>query len=174
MRGDADDAVAAGAHALFFPYGLGHMLGMDVHDMENLGEDIVGYGPGLRAQHAVRPELLRLARPLEPGFVLTVEPGLYFIPTLIDAGRPSGRTRRSSTSTKIDKFRNARGYRIEDDVLVTPRAREDGAADSEDRRGCGSGLPVSSRALVLALVSARYLLNQSSVRCHASFAAASS
>ena len=84
MKGNADEAVAAGAHALFFPHGLGHMMGMDVHDMENLGEDIVGYGPGYERSTQFGLNYLRLARPLEPGFVLTVEPGLYFIPALID------------------------------------------------------------------------------------------
>ena len=83
MRGDPAEAVAHGAHALFFPHGLGHMMGMDVHDMENLGEDIVGYGPEFERSPQFGLGYLRLARRLEPGFVLTVEPGLYFIPALI-------------------------------------------------------------------------------------------
>ena len=121
MKGNADEAVAAGAHALFFPHGLGHMMGMDVHDMENLGEDIVGYGAGYERSTQFGLNYLRLARPLEPGFVLTVEPGLYFIPALIDQWKAEeARTRPSSTSTEVEKFRDARGCRIEDDVLVTP------------------------------------------------------
>ena len=119
MRGDADEAVAAGAHALFFPHGLGHMLGMDVHDMENLGEDIVGYGPGLERSSQFGLNYLRLARPVEAGFVLTVEPGLYFIPALIDQWKAEGTNAAFLNFSEIDKFRDARGYRIEDDVLVT-------------------------------------------------------
>ena len=119
MRGNADEAVAAGAHALFFPHGLGHMLGMDVHDMENLGEDIVGYGQGYERSTQFGLNYLRLARPLETGFVLTVEPGLYFIPALIDQWKADGTNAAFLNFSEIDKFRNARGYRIEDDVLVT-------------------------------------------------------
>jgi Xaa-Pro aminopeptidase len=120
MKGNADEAVAAGAHALFFPHGLGHMMGMDVHDMENLGEDIVGYGPGLERSKQFGLNYLRLARKLEPGFVLTVEPGLYFIPTLIDQWKAKKTNAAFLNFKEIDKFRDARGYRIEDDVLVTP------------------------------------------------------
>jgi Xaa-Pro aminopeptidase len=119
MRGDADEAVAAGAHALFFPHGLGHMLGMDVHDMENLGEDIVGYGPGYERSTQFGLNYLRLARPLEEGFVVTVEPGLYFIPALIDQWRADGTNAAFLNFSEIDKFRDARGYRIEDNILVT-------------------------------------------------------
>jgi Xaa-Pro aminopeptidase len=119
MRGNADEAVAAGAHALFFPHGLGHMLGMDVHDMENLGEDIVGYGQGYERSAQFGLNYLRLARPLETGFVLTVEPGLYFIPALMDQWKADGTNAAFLNWAEIDKFRDARGYRIEDDVLVT-------------------------------------------------------
>jgi Xaa-Pro aminopeptidase len=119
MKGDADDAVAAGAHAMFFPHGLGHMMGMDVHDMENLGEDIVGYGPGFERSAQFGLNYLRLARKLEPGFVLTVEPGLYFIPALIDQWKAKKKNAAFLNFNEIDKFRDARGYRIEDDVLVT-------------------------------------------------------
>jgi len=112
--------VAAGAHALFFPHGLGHMMGMDVHDMENLGEDIVGYGPGFERSPQFGLNYLRLARKLEPGFVLTVEPGLYFIPALIDQWKAKKTNAAFFNFKEIDKFRDARGYRIEDDVLVTP------------------------------------------------------
>jgi len=118
MRGNVDEAVAAGAHALFFPHGLGHMMGMDVHDMENIGEDIVGYGQGYERSAQFGLGYLRLARPLEPGFVLTVEPGLYFIPALIDQWKAEGRHTTFINYAEVEKFRDARGCRIEDDVLV--------------------------------------------------------
>jgi Xaa-Pro aminopeptidase len=120
MKGNADEAVAAGAHALFFPHGLGHMMGMDVHDMENLGEDIVGYGEGYKRSTQFGLNYLRLARPLEAGFVLTVEPGVYFIPALIDQWKAKKTNAAFINFKEVDKFRDARGYRIEDDVLVTP------------------------------------------------------
>ena len=119
MKGDVDEAVAAGAHALFFPHGLGHMLGMDVHDMENLEERLVGYRKGLERSTQFGLGYLRLARELEPGFVLTVEPGLYFIPALIDQWQADGTHAAFINFPEVDKFRDARGYRIEDDVLVT-------------------------------------------------------
>ena len=119
MKGNADEAVAAGAHALFFPHGLGHMMGMDVHDMENLGEDIVGYGDGYKRSTQFGLNYLRLARPLEAGFVLTVEPGVYFIPALIDQWKAKKTNAAFINFKEVDKFRDARGYRIEDDVLVT-------------------------------------------------------
>jgi Xaa-Pro aminopeptidase len=119
MRGAAADAVAAGAHALFFPHGLGHMLGLDVHDMEDLGEDNVGYGPGFARSEQFGTRALRLARPLEPGFVLTVEPGLYFIPGLIDAWRRENRHAEYLDYDAIDAMRGFGGIRIEDNVLVT-------------------------------------------------------
>jgi len=119
MKGDPDAAVAAGAHALFFPHGLGHMIGLDVHDMENLGEEFVGYGPGFTRSTQFGLGYLRLARTLEPGFALTVEPGLYFIPALIDQWKADGTNAEFLNFTEIEKFRDARGYRVEDDVVVT-------------------------------------------------------
>jgi len=119
MTGDVDEAVAAGAHALFFPHGLGHMLGMDVHDMENLEERLVGYRPGLDRSAQFGLGYLRLAREVEPGFVLTVEPGLYFIPALIDQWKADGTHKAFINFAEVEKFRHARGYRIEDDVFVT-------------------------------------------------------
>jgi len=119
VTGDPAEAVAEGAHALFFPHGLGHMMGMDVHDMENLGEDIVGYEPGMERSTQFGLNYLRLARALEPGFVLTIEPGLYFIPALIDQWKAEGRHAAFIDYDEVDKFRDARGCRIEDDVLVT-------------------------------------------------------
>lgn len=119
MKGDVEEAVAAGAHALFFPHGLGHMLGMDVHDMENLEERLVGYRAGLERSTQFGLGYLRFARELEPGFVITVEPGLYFIPALIDQWKASGTHVSFINFDEVEKFRDARGCRIEDDVLVT-------------------------------------------------------
>jgi Xaa-Pro aminopeptidase len=119
MKGDVDEAVAAGAHALFFPHGLGHMIGMDVHDLENLGEQYVGYEPGVERSQQFGLGYLRLARKLQPGFVLTVEPGMYFIPQLIDQWKAERRNGAFINYKEVEKFRNARGYRIEDNVLVT-------------------------------------------------------
>ena len=119
MKGDVGEAVAAGAHALFFPHGLGHMIGLDVHDLENVGEQYVGYEPGVERSPQFGLGYLRLARTLKPGFVLTVEPGLYFIPQLIDQWKAEKKNAAFINYKEVEKFRNARGYRIEDDVLVT-------------------------------------------------------
>ncbi|MBE3065771.1 MAG: aminopeptidase P family protein [Spirochaetes bacterium] len=119
MKGDTNEAVAAGAHALFFPHGLGHMIGMDVHDMESIGEEFVGYEPGIERSTQFGLGYLRLARPLKPGFVLTVEPGMYFIPALIDQWKAERRHESFINYDVVEKYRDARGYRIEDDVVVT-------------------------------------------------------
>jgi Xaa-Pro aminopeptidase len=119
MRGNTGDAVEAGAHALFFPHGLGHMLGLDVHDMESLGEDFVGYDGGLRRSTQFGLRSLRLARALEPGFTLTVEPGLYFIPALIDRWKSEERCADFIDYDALERFRHAGGIRIEDNVVVT-------------------------------------------------------
>ncbi|MCX6551760.1 MAG: aminopeptidase P family protein [Acidobacteria bacterium] len=119
MKGDADEAVAAGAHAMFFPHGLGHMLGLDVHDAENIGEQYVGYEPGEERSTQFGLGYLRLARKLEPGFVLTVEPGLYFIPALIDQWKAERHLEQFINYAEVEKYRDARGYRVEDNVLVT-------------------------------------------------------
>jgi len=122
-HGDSTEAVAAGAHALFFPHGLGHMIGLDVHDMEDLGEDHVGYTPELRRSQQFGLRNLRLARPLETGFTLTVEPGLYFIPGLIDRWEQEGKHQDFIHYDKLKPYRNFGGIRLEDDYLIT----EDGA-----------------------------------------------
>ncbi|MEK7256529.1 MAG: aminopeptidase P family protein, partial [Bacteroidota bacterium] len=119
MTGDMDEAVAAGAHALFFPHGLGHMLGLDVHDMEDLGEQYVGYSDEVQRSTQFGTAYLRLARALEPGFVLTVEPGLYFIPELIDQWRSEGKFTEFIAYEKLDDWRSFGGVRIEDNVVVT-------------------------------------------------------
>lgn len=118
MRGNPSSAVEAGAHALFFPHGIGHMLGLDVHDMEDLG-DIVGYTKQEKRSEQFGLSFLRLSRPLEPGFVLTVEPGIYFIPALIDRWMDESLHNEFINYSKLEGFRNFGGIRIEDDILVT-------------------------------------------------------
>jgi len=118
MKGNPSDAVDAGAHALFFPHGIGHMMGLDVHDMEDLG-DIVGHKKEKRSgQFGLN--FLRLSRPLECGFVITVEPGMYFIPALIDRWQQEQQHKEFVNYDAVDAFRNFGGIRIEDDVLVAP------------------------------------------------------
>lgn len=117
MKGNVSEAVHEGAHALFFPNGLGHMLGLDVHDMEALGEAWVGYD-GKPRSTKFGLKSLRLARTLEPGYVLTIEPGIYFIPELIDLWRGSGKYKDFLNYDEIEKFRNFGGFRIERDYLI--------------------------------------------------------
>ena len=123
MKGDPGDAVAQGAHALFFPHGLGHNMGLDVHDMENYGEDHVGYGDGVRRSEQFGLAYLRMAKTLEPGHVLTVEPGLYFIPALFAKWRKEKKFPDFVNYDKVEKYLDFGGVRIEDDVLVTKRGR---------------------------------------------------
>ena len=119
MKGDMDEAVAAGAHALFFPHGLGHMMGLDVHDMEGLGEDYVGYtGEGKRSEQ-FGLAYLRMGRELEPGFVVTNEPGCYFIPALIDLWKAEKKFEQFINYDRLDAYRQFGGVRIEDNVLIT-------------------------------------------------------
>jgi len=118
MKGSVSDAVEAGAHALFFPHGIGHMMGLDVHDMEDLG-DIVGYRREEKRSSQFGLKFLRLSRPLEPGYVLTVEPGIYFIPALMDRWKGEAIHKDFINYDKLDLFRHFGGIRIEDDVLVT-------------------------------------------------------
>lgn len=119
MKGDMGEAVAQGAHALFFPHGLGHMIGLDVHDMEDLGEQYVGYSDSVQRSTQFGTAYLRLGRALEPGFVLTVEPGLYFIPQLIDQWRRKKMFVDFIHYEAVAKYRHFGGIRIEDNVLIT-------------------------------------------------------
>ncbi len=119
MKGDIDEAVKQGAHALFFPHGLGHMMGMDVHDMENLGEDYVGYDEETKRGDQFGIAYLRLGRRLQAGFVLTVEPGIYFIPALIDKWNAEGKFTEFINYGKVETYKDFGGIRIEDDILVT-------------------------------------------------------
>jgi Xaa-Pro aminopeptidase len=118
MKGDVESAVDAGAHALFMPHGLGHMLGLDVHDMEALGEDYVGYTDEIQRSEQFGIRQLRLARALEPGFVITVEPGLYFIPVLIDQWKAEKKFEEYIDYSEVESFINFGGIRIEDNVLI--------------------------------------------------------
>lgn len=119
MKGDAKKAVAEGAHALFFPCGLGHMMGLDTHDMENLGEQYVGYTDELKKSTQFGLKSLRLAKVLEEGFVLTVEPGLYFIPELIDQWEAEKKFTRYINYDKLSPYKTLGGIRLEDDYLIT-------------------------------------------------------
>ncbi|MEJ2649129.1 MAG: aminopeptidase P family protein [Sedimentisphaerales bacterium] len=113
------EAVEAGAHTLFFQCGLGHMMGLDVHDMECLGEDYVGYTDTIKRRNEFGWKWLRLAKTLETGYVVTVEPGIYFIPHLIDLWKSENKLTDFIDYAKLEKYRTFGGVRIEDDVLVT-------------------------------------------------------
>lgn len=120
MRGDVDEAVAAGAHAMFLPHGLGHMMGMDVHDMEGLGQIHVGFDQETRPRlDQFGTNALRMGRRLEEGFVVTDEPGIYFIPALIDDWRTSGHCREFLNFDLLETYKDFGGIRIEDDLLIT-------------------------------------------------------
>lgn len=119
MKGDPEKAVQAGAHALFFPHGLGHQIGLDVHDMEGLGEDIVGYGEELRRSDQFGLHALRLAKTLKPGMVHSVEPGIYFIPELIERWSAQGICKDYIEYDNIHKWMHVGGMRIEEDWCIT-------------------------------------------------------
>ena len=123
LKGDVDDMVEQGVHALFFPHGLGHMLGLDVHDMEGLGENYVGYTDTVKRSTQFGLAFLRLAKELKTGFVLTVEPGIYFIPELIDLWHNEGKFIDYINYNKLEDLKTFGGIRIEDNILVT----DDGA-----------------------------------------------
>ena len=118
-KGNLDDAIVAGAHAMFFQCGLGHMMGLDVHDMEGLGEQHVGYDETVARSTQFGLKSLRIGRALEPGFVMTIEPGVYMIPTLMDQWKAEGRFTDYLNYDVIGRFRDFGGIRVEEDVLVT-------------------------------------------------------
>lgn len=124
MKGDTKQAVQEGAHALFLPCGLGHMMGLDVHDMEDLGEQYVGYTEELKKSTAFGLKSLRLGRALEPGFVLTVEPGIYFIPELIDMWQSQNKFTNFINYDKLTPFRDFGGVRIEENFLITQQGSQ--------------------------------------------------
>jgi len=119
VKGNARDAAESGAYAMFFPCGVGHMMGLDVHDMENLGEKYVGYG-GMEKSKQFGFKSLRLGRKLEPGFVLTIEPGIYFIPQLMDLWESQGLHKDFLCYDEMRKWRDFGGIRNEEDYLITP------------------------------------------------------
>lgn len=119
MKGDVDEAVNAGAHAMFLPHGLGHMMGMDVHDMEGLGQVYVGFDNETRPSTQFGTNALRMGRRLEQGFVVTDEPGIYFIPDLIDDWRAKGLHADFINYDVLETYKDFGGIRIEDDVLIT-------------------------------------------------------
>ncbi|PXX25376.1 aminopeptidase P family protein [Arenibacter sp. ARW7G5Y1] len=119
MKGDADKAVEAGAHTLFFQCGLGHMMGLDVHDMENLGEQYVGYTNEIQQSKDFGFKSLRLGRALEEGMVLTVEPGIYFIPELIELRKSENKYFEFVNYDKLEEYKSFGGIRVEDDFLIT-------------------------------------------------------
>jgi Xaa-Pro aminopeptidase len=131
-RGNADEAVMAGAHALFFPCGTGHMMGLDIHDMENLGEQWVGYD-GVPKSTQFGLKSLRLGKELRPGYVLTVEPGIYFIPELIDQWKAEDHLSQFLNFSEIEKFKDFGGLRNEEDFVIT----------KEGARRLGKALPLT-------------------------------
>jgi Xaa-Pro aminopeptidase len=121
MKGSADEAVAEGAHALFMPHGLGHMMGLDVHDMEALGENYVGYDEKTKRSDQFGLAFLRFALPYRPGHVFTVEPGCYFIPELIEKWKSEKKFPSFINYSRIEKYMQVGGVRIEDNVLITEK-----------------------------------------------------
>lgn len=136
MKGDVEEAINAGAHALFFPTGLGHMMGLDVHDMENLGEVWVGYD-GKPKSTVFGFKSLRLARPLEEGFVFTIEPGIYFMPELMQLWKGEGRHKDFINYAEAEKWLGFGGVRNEQDYLVT----------ADGHRLLGPGIPMTTDAV---------------------------
>lgn len=121
MRGDVDDAVESGAHALFMPHGLGHMMGLDVHDMEDIGERYVGYDLETERSAQLGLSSLRMGRRLQPGMVMTVEPGIYFIPAYVAKWRAEGTNSEFINFDAVEKYLDFGGIRIEDDILITEK-----------------------------------------------------
>lgn len=121
MKGNTDEAVEAGAHALFMPHGLGHMMGLDVHDMESLGENYVGYSDEIKRSDQFGLAYLRFALPFKPGHVLTIEPGCYFIPQLIERWKSEGKHTDFINYSKLESWKDFGGIRIEDNILITEK-----------------------------------------------------
>lgn len=119
LTGQTEEILEKGAHALFFPHGLGHMLGMDVHDCENLGEEYVGYDEGKSRDKRPGHGSLRLARTLKVGHVFTVEPGIYFIPRFIENWKSKGLFKEHLNYSEIEKYSDFGGMRYEGDFVIT-------------------------------------------------------
>jgi Xaa-Pro aminopeptidase len=124
MKGDVAEAVEAGAHALFMPHGIGHMMGLDVHDMEALGENYIGYNEKVKRSDQFGHSFLRFALPYKPGYVLTIEPGCYFIPELITKWKAEGKFKEFINYVKIEKYMSIGGIRIEDNILITEKGHK--------------------------------------------------
>jgi Xaa-Pro aminopeptidase len=124
MKGDMDEAVEAGAHALFMPHGLGHMLGLDVHDMEALGENYTGYNEKVKRNKQFGLAFLRFALPYKPGHVFTIEPGCYFIPELIDQWKSENKFKDFINYDKVITYKDFGGIRIEDNLLITEKGHK--------------------------------------------------
>jgi Xaa-Pro aminopeptidase len=123
LRGNPEDLVEMDAHALFFPHGIGHLLGLDVHDLEDFG-DLAGYEPGRTRSDRFGLSYLRLNRPLKTGMLVTIEPGFYQVPGILNDPQVRSRYQDIVNWEKLAKFTDVRGIRIEDDVLVTESGRE--------------------------------------------------
>ncbi len=119
MKGNTEEAVKEGAHAMFFQHGLGHLMGLDVHDMENFGEQYIGYSETVKKSTQFGLKSLRLGKKLEAGNVITIEPGIYFIPELIDKFQAEKRFEEFINYDKLNKSRHLGGIRIEDDFVIT-------------------------------------------------------
>lgn len=119
LRGQVEDLLAQDVHALFFPHGIGHLLGLDVHDMEDLG-DLAGYSPGRTRGDRVGECFLRLNRPLKTNMIVTIEPGFYQIPALLKNAQKQEKYKKIVHWEKLTQFADVRGIRIEDDILITP------------------------------------------------------
>jgi Xaa-Pro aminopeptidase len=119
MKGDTKEAVLKGAHTMFFPHGLGHPMGMDVHDLEGLGENVVGYDDEVQRSKEFGLAFLRFGRKLREGYVMTIEPGIYFIPELIDMWKAGNKHPEYINYDEVEKYRDFGGVRIEDDILIT-------------------------------------------------------
>jgi Xaa-Pro aminopeptidase/Xaa-Pro dipeptidase len=143
FRGDPDEIVESGAYALVFQTGVGHQIGLDVHDMEALGENYVGYDKKVKRSELFGLRNLRMAKPLRPGMVVTVEPGLYFIPALIDRWESEGQYPGLIDYARVREFLPVHGIRIEDDVLIT----------NTGHRVLGPGIPKTADEMETALTS---------------------
>lgn len=124
MKGDVEEAVREGAHALFMPHGLGHMMGLDVHDMEGLGENFVGYNEEVKRSEQFGTAFLRFALPYKSGHVFTIEPGIYFIPELIEMWKGEGKYSDFINYDKLSSYMEIGGIRIEDNVLITEKGHK--------------------------------------------------
>ena len=124
MKGDIDAAVSSGAHALFMPHGIGHMMGLDVHDMEALGENYIGYSDEVKRSEQFGLAFLRFALRYKPGHVFTIEPGCYFIPELIELWKSEKKFSEFINYQALGKYMSIGGIRLEDDVLITEKGHK--------------------------------------------------